>query len=166
MDELRPMGSAEREREFITYGEAGGTLGCGVSNMPKMLRRGALKSRGRGHGPSLRRSKVEKLAIERSRGSAALALSAAETLQLAEARPPVDLPYGSQWLSVTHTSSHVGVSPQAVRKRCRRGTIPHVVVGAGSRRAYWMRSDHMHLVRNVRLTDRPEAIATVLVDPS
>ena len=128
------MGSLLVMADWITQREAADILGCHVSLIPKMLRRGDLTSRP--ERPSLRRADVEAVRDRR------LALVAAQTNRpdKREVQPPDNV---HDWLLAPEAGEFMGVGPEAVRVRARRGKLPSEL-HEGRR---WFRRDHLELVR-------------------
>lgn len=147
------MADAQRS-VLLTYDQAAEILGCGVSKIPKLIRKGELTSYGgRGQGPSLRRDEVQQLAEARA--------WAAEERRIAKLVPKASDPpapvNGRGWLTPDQAGALIGITGQAVRMRCRRDKLPHVRAG----RLYWVREDHARLAAHVWTTDGPETIVSV-----
>lgn len=128
----------------ITYEQAADILGCHVSNVAKLIRKGHLTSTGR-RGASLDRGQVEQLRDQR-----------AEAPPPTPPRPRVDHRPDNEhdWLSPGHVAVLLGVTPQAVRQRIRRGRLPAVENGG----RLWVRRDLLEQVEAARLvakTRRP-----------
>ena len=73
----------------ITYAEAAATLGCHVSNVAKLIRKGDLTSTGK-RGASLSREQVEALAERRAAERAARAARPPRKYQRVDVRPDDD----------------------------------------------------------------------------
>ncbi len=130
--------------ERITYEQAATILGCHVSNVAKLIRKGHLTSTGR-RGASLDRGEVERLRDQR-----------AQTPPPTPPRPSVDHRPDTvhDWLSPAHVATLLGVTPQAVRQRIHRGRLPAAENGG----RLWVRRDHLEQVEAARLvakTRRP-----------
>ena len=130
--------------ERVTYVEAAEILRCHVSNVAKLVRKGALKSAGRGRDGALLRVDVEALAGRRQQRDAAR--SQQPIRRRVDHRPDVD----HDWLSARQTAALVGLTRQAITKRVRRGTLPGVAHGG----RVWVRADHLELVERARLAQR------------
>lgn len=134
--------------EWITGREAAEILGVHVSLIPKMLRRGDLASRP--ERPSLRRTDVEALRDKRA--------AAAGRHRAATPGPPDD---DHDWLLAPEAGALMGVGPEAVRIRARRGRLPSVL--HDGRR--WFRRDHLELVRHADQVRRaPERVMSAIVE--
>lgn len=142
----------------VTYAQAAAVLEVGASAIAKMIRRGDLTSvSGRGQGPSLLRADVERLAVKRA--EAAREKRKARTLRAApRAGAPPESVDGHGWLTPRQAGAIIGLTEQGIRKRCRKGKIPHAHAG----QRYWIREDHARLVAHVHATDGPEAVAIAL----
>lgn len=149
----------------VTYAQAAQVLGCHVSNVPRLVARGELVSHGRRGTPgSLLRSDVEQLATRRreARQGATGAAEQRPTPPTYEPDPAVHGQY--EWLSVAQAAVLVGLSEMAIRKRVKRGTMPHVRVDDGTRHGrVWIRADHARIAANVRAAD-PENLTVALAD--
>jgi len=122
--------------EWVTQREAARLLGVHVSAVPKMVRRGDLTPRaGR---PSLSRDEVLDLVEARSAAAQERKGRRAETPT--GPRPPDD---EHEWLLAPEAGVLMGVGPEAVKIRARRGRLPSEV--HDGRR--WFRRDHLELVR-------------------
>lgn len=116
------MGSdrgAARRGGRITYAEAAAILDCGVSNIPKMIRAGYLTVGDVRRRPALDRAEVERLAADRARRAAE---REAPPSPGPDPRPDAE----HEWLTCEETARRIGVTPQAVAKRLRKGTMPGV----------------------------------------
>lgn len=120
--------------DWITHREAAEILGCHVSLIPKMIRRGDLASRR--ERPSLRRADVEKLRERR--------VAPKPSKPKRGAPQPPDSEH--DWLLAPEAGALMGVSAEAVRVRARRGRLPSEV--HDGRR--WFRRDHLELVARAR----------------
>ena len=128
----------------VTYAQAATILGCHVSNVPKLIRRGLLTSTGQ-RGGSLNRDQVEALAQARAKESAALTRRP-RGYQRVDHRPDQD----HEWLTPRQVAELVGVTPTAVRQRIHRERLPAVENGG----RYWVRRDLLEQVEAARLVWR------------
>lgn len=101
--------------EWITVREAAEILGVHMSAIPKMIRRGELSPRER--RPRLARAEV--LALRDLR--AAHEAGRAAVLAPQTPQPPDD---DHDWLRANEAGVLMGVGPEAVRVRARRGKLP------------------------------------------
>jgi excisionase family DNA binding protein len=115
----------------LTYEQAAAILGCHLSNSPKLIRKGELKSRGRVRDGALDRTEVVALAKRRAAQREARASRPARKYQRVDHRPDQD----HEWLSSGQVAALLGVTRMAVRKRIHRGTLP--ATGNGGR--FWVR---------------------------
>lgn len=140
-------GSGDR----VTYAEAAALLGCHVSNVPKLIRRGLLTSHGgRGtKGGTLDRREVEALA-ERRKAEREARDSRAPTSRAADRRPDGN----HDWLTVAQVAQLVGLSEVGVRKRIARERVPAV----RHRGRWWIRRDLLEQVEAARLVTRTRRI--------
>jgi hypothetical protein len=117
--------------EWITAREAAEILGVHISAIPKMIRRGDLTPRNK--RPSLLLSDVEALRDRR-------AAPRPRREPRGAPRPPDD---DHEWLLAPDAGAVMGVGPEAVKIRARRGKLPSEV--HDGRR--WFRRDHLELVK-------------------
>ena len=142
--------------EWVTYEQAAKILGCHISYVPKLIRKGQLSTRSHRANrrlPSLKREEVQAL-------TAARALAAEQRTREAQRRtesrrrvrrPPDD---EHEWLRVSEVSRLLGITSAAVHQRARRERLP-AKLSDGLR---WIRRDHLEQVeaaRLVRKTRRP-----------
>lgn len=133
----------------VTYAEAAKILGCHVSNIPKLNRKGLLHSERRREG-SLNRAEVEALAERRASEKAALVTREPRRYQRVDHRPDSE----HEWLSPSQVAEMLGVTRPAVQGRINRGKLPAVQNGG----RWWVRRDLLEQVeaaRLVRKTRRP-----------
>lgn len=114
-----------------------------VSLIPKMLRRGDLTSRRR--RPSLRRAEVEALRGKRAEPKPKPASGSGSP------KPPDD---EHVWLLAPEAGALMGVGPEAVRIRARRGRLPSEL--HDGRR--WFRRDHLELVKRADAVRRDKSL--------
>ena len=137
---------AGSDESRVTYAEAAEVLGCHVSAVPKMVRRGWLKSERRRDG-ALERAEVEALAQRRRQPRVVAATSSTPAPD-----PSPDIEH--EWLPPSEVAELVGRTPQAVVKRIHRERLPATRKG----HRWWVRYDHLELVERARLvqaTRRP-----------
>jgi excisionase family DNA binding protein len=129
---------------WVTYAQAADILGCHVSAVPKMVRRGELNTRGRQRG-ALSREQVEELAYRRR-------TDRQRPKGRAHSRPRIDhrLDHEHEWLTPCQVADLTGVTAVAVRRRIHRGRLPAVESGG----RLWVRYDHLQLVERARLAGR------------
>lgn len=151
------MTGDEHQHELVTVAEAASILDMSTSGVFKLLTRGVLERRADGRGRKVgvvRRSDVEQLAAHRAQVAAER-----EHRQPDEPRSlrpePVN---GHRWLTPPEAAPIIGITAQAIRRRCIRGTIPHLRQGS----RWFIREDHARLAGHVRVTDGPEAVAIAL----
>lgn len=122
--------------DWVTQRQAARLLGVHVSAVPKMVRRGDLTPRdGR---PSLSHDQV--LTLADARATAARKREQRPTTILTGPQPPDDI---HEWLQAPEAGELMGVGPEAVKIRARRGRLPSEL--HDGRR--WFRRDHLELVR-------------------
>lgn len=63
-----------------------------------------------------------------------------------------------EWVGTEEAAELIGITTQAVAKRCRKGTIPAVRVA----NKWWLRAGHVRIAANARAADGPEAVALAL----
>lgn len=132
----------------VTYVEAAEILGCHLSNIAKLIRKGELTSTRRRKG-ALLRAEVETLA-ERRR------MAREQLVPRPRTRRPIDRwpDQDHVWLQPNQVATLLDVTSQAVTARLRRGTLPGVARG----RRWWVRQDQLERVVDARLaslTRRP-----------
>lgn len=128
---------------WITQREAARLLGVHPSLIPKMLRRGDLVARRA--RPSLSRAAVLELAAARA--------AAAEARRAVKPSGPVPPDDVHDWLLAREAGAVMGVGPEAVKVRARRGRLPSVVHD----RRRWFRRDHLELVKRADEVKRGRA---------
>ncbi len=130
--------------DLVTYAQAADILGVHVSNVPKLVTRGEIRSRGtRGPHASLVRADVEAVLEHRRERRRLKAEQEAAPPPRPASAPPDD---EHAWLTLEEAGEVIGISGQAVGKRARKGTIPHVRDGV----RVWVRADHAEMAANVR----------------
>jgi excisionase family DNA binding protein len=142
------------QNEWVTHREAAEILGCGVSNVPKLITKGELTPRRQPDGRRVRagclsRQEVEQLADQR-REAASAKPREPRPYQRVDHRPDTD----HLWLSPAAVAEQLGVTAQAIRQRVKRGRLPAVENGG----RIWIRADHFHQVeaaRTATATRRP-----------
>ncbi|SDS20770.1 DNA binding domain-containing protein, excisionase family [Nocardioides scoriae] len=128
----------------MTYAQAAAILGVHVSNVPKLVTRGEIRSRGtRGPHASLLRADVEAVLERRRERRRAKAGQEAAPPPRPVTAPPDD---DHEWLTLEEAGEVIGISGQAVGKRAKRGKIPHVRQGV----RVWVRADHAQIAANSR----------------
>jgi hypothetical protein len=127
--------------EWITARQAAAILGVHISAIPKMVRRGDLSPRK--SRPSLRRADVEALRDRRAQPKP-------QRTPRGAPRPPDDV---HDWLLASEAGAIMGVGPEAVKMRARRGRLPSEV-HEGRR---WFRRDHLELVTRADQVKRGKA---------
>jgi hypothetical protein len=132
------VGSLLVMSEWVTHREAAEILGVHVSLIPKMLHRGDLTSRR--ERPSLRRADVEALRERRAQPKP-------QRQPRGTPRPPDDR---HEWLLAREAGAVMGVGPEAVKIRARRGRLPSEL--HDGRR--WFRRDHLELVKRADAVKR------------
>lgn len=132
--------------EWVTYAQAAEILGCHISNVPKLVSKGQLTSRGR-RGASFDRDRVEQLALARASTRRPRKLDRAPR---PDRRPDPD----HEWLTASEAARRLGVTRPAVSKRVRRGRIPAVEHNG----RLWIRADHLELVERARLAARTRRV--------
>ena len=140
-DHRRQLGKA------LTYRDAAILLGCHVSNVPKLIRKGQLTSNG-AHGPgarSLSRAEVEALAECRATNRLRTPRRGLGRTN-GDRRPDAE----HDWLSVPQVAELLGVSRPAVASRIKRERLPATQSGG----RHWVRADHLELVERARLASR------------
>jgi len=133
-------------RTWITYAEAAEILGCHYSNVPKLIRKGHLTSRGRVGDGALDRSEVEALAERRRLASENFAPKPKPDRKRVELRPDSD----HDWLSPREVAQLVGITPQAVIKRIHRERLPATEKDG----RWWVRRDLLEQVEAARLAGK------------
>lgn len=133
--------------EWITFREAAEILNCHVSLIPKMLRRGDLTSRR--ERPSLLRGDVE--ALRDRRAERPTGVSRETPVGSATPQPPDDK---HEWLLAPEAGAVMGVGPEAVKIRARRGRLPSEL--HDGRR--WFRRDLLELVKRADEVKRSKAV--------
>lgn len=134
----------------LTYAEAAEILGCHVSNVPKLIRKGDLTSNG-AHGPgarSLSRPEVERLAERRRQPR--LVTKPRRVPPRVDNRPDA----AHEWLTASQVARLLGLTRPAVAKRIQRERLPAVHTGG----RWWVRRDLLEQVEAARLvakTRRP-----------
>ena len=128
--------------EGVTYEAAAAILGCHLSNVAKLIRKGDLTSTGK-RGASLSREQVEALAVRRAEEREARQARSSRKYQRVDRRPDAD----HEWLSPRQVAELLGVTRPAVMGRIHRGKLPSVQKGG----RYWVRRDHLELVEAARL---------------
>ena len=131
--------------DWITVREAAHILGVHPSAIPKMTRRGDLRKR-EGRRPILSRADV--LALRDTRAAHEAVRAAARAPQ-----PPQPPDNEHEWLTSGQAAEMMGVGPEAVRVRARRGRLPSEL--HDGRR--WFRRDHLELVRRADQIKRGKA---------
>lgn len=129
---MGPTGNLLVMSDWITAREAAAILGVHVSAVPKMTRRGDLTPRRA--RPSLLRADVEALRDLRAQPKPQRPSRGAP-------RPPDDQ---HAWLLADEAGALMGVGPEAVKIRARRGRLPSEL--HDGRR--WFRRDHLELVKH------------------
>jgi len=122
-----------------------------VSNVPKLIRKGHLTSRGVHERtlPSLDRAEVQQLAAERVLAAEVRTGSAqSRTRARRVTRRPPDNEH--EWLRVTEAARLLGVTPTAVHQRARRDRLP-TTMRDGLR---WVRRGHLKQTEAARLVQR------------
>jgi excisionase family DNA binding protein len=130
---------------WITYAEAADVLGCHVSNVPKLIHKGHLKSQGRVRSGSLHLHEVEALAEERRRTRESY-VRKPHTRKRVDNRPDFD----HEWLTASQVDRLLGVTRPAVTKRIQRERLPAVQSGG----RWWVRRDLLEQVEAARLAAR------------
>jgi excisionase family DNA binding protein len=131
--------------DVVTYQDAANILGCHVSNVPKLIRKGELTSTGK-RGGSFNRDQVEALAARREAEGQERAKRPARKYQRLDYRPDQN----HDWLSPRQVAELLGFTSQGVRHRIHRGKLPAVESGG----RFWVRYDHLELVERARLAQR------------
>jgi excisionase family DNA binding protein len=126
----------------VTYAQAAEILGCHVSNVPKLVRRGHLTSTRRREG-ALERRQVEQLAEARRIEQEARKRRTPKCYKRVDHRPDHD----HDWLSPKQVAALLGVTATAVRQRLRRGRLPATESGG----RWWIRRDLLEQVEAARL---------------
>jgi len=129
----------------LTYEQAAAMLGCHVSNVAKLIRKGDLTSSGQ-RGASLNREQFEAPAERRAAERAAKAVCLPRKYQRVDLPPDPD----HEWLSSGQVAELLGVTRPAVQGRIHRGTLPAVENGG----RFWVRRDHLEQVGPARLVRR------------
>jgi excisionase family DNA binding protein len=124
----------------LSYEQAAAILGCHVSNVAKLIRKGDLTSSGK-RGASLSREQVEALAERRAAERAAKATRPPRKYQRLDLRPDPDR------LSPRQVAELLGVTRPAVSGRIHRGTLPATENGGRFR----VRRDLLEQVEAARL---------------
>lgn len=124
--------------------EAAEILSVHMSAVPKMIRRGDLRPRSQ--RPRLARADVLVLRDARAAHDAARAAALAS-------QPPQPPASEHEWLTADLAAEMMGVGPEAVRVRARRGKLPSEL--HDGRR--WFRKDHLELVRRADQVKRGKA---------
>lgn len=121
----------------VTYAQAAEVLGCHVSNVPKLVAKGYLVSERRRDGALdlydvLR---LREFRLEEATGG------------VPGARPASASPDEQHdWLAPSDVAARLGVTPQAILQRARRGRLPAVRRG----HPYWIRAEHAEILLNAR----------------
>ncbi|WP_231252748.1 hypothetical protein [Nocardioides furvisabuli] len=123
--------------QWVTQRQAAALLGVHPSLIPKMLRRGDLKSRVQ--APSLSHSEVLSLAEARAAETAKLEARRARRAAKASGPRPPDEEH--EWLLAPSAAAVLGCTEIALGGRAARGQVPYVV--HGGRR--WFRLDQIEL---------------------
>lgn len=137
---------------WVTHQQAAQTLGCHVSNVPKLIAKGKLTTRGAADRklPSLNRAEVVALAQRRAQERELRAESPQRRYQRVDYRPD----NVHDWLTPRQVAQLLGVTRPAVIGRITRERLPAVRTG----RRYWVRRDLLEQVEAARLarkTRRP-----------
>ncbi|GAB3993458.1 hypothetical protein [Nocardioides marmoraquaticus] len=146
--------------DLLSAAEAAELLGISESGTFKLLNRAVLTRvangrGGQGHVGVVSRAEVERVAAQRARAAAE---HEARMDARRQPKPPRTPDYQHEWLTPDDAGAMIGLTGQAIRKRCHKGTIPHRKVGA----FYWIRADHARLAAHVRATDGPDNMAIAL----
>ena len=130
---------------WITYQQAAAILGCHISNVPKLVAKRHLQTRGYKQKSNLDRAEVEALA-ERRRAEGQRRILRQPASRAIDRRPDSD----HEWLSTSQTASLLGVTTPAVLKRVHRDRLP-AVTNLGR---CWVRRDHLEMVEAARLVTK------------
>lgn len=134
--------------DYLTYAQSAQVLKIHVSNVAKLVSNGHLSSRGR-RKAALSRTEVEALAQNREQRAERLERQAAERLR--DPRPDDE----RDWIGTADVAQLIGITPQAVVKRLRRGRMP----GVFHRGAWWVQREHALIAANVKATTGPDDVA-------
>ena len=129
---------------WVTYEQAAVILGCHVSNVPKLIGKGQLTSRGVSDRklPSLSRAQVEALTERRAQARTS---KPAKTLRVDHRPDQVH-----EWLAIRQVAELLGVTRPAVMGRIHRERLPAVESGG----SYWVRRDLLEMVEAARLVSK------------
>jgi len=141
----RQHGNHHAMSKGVTYEEPAAILGCHISNIAKLIRKGDLTSTGK-RGASLSREQVEALAERRAAEREAKAARPRRRYERMDFRPV----HEHEWLSPRQVAELLGVTRPAVQKRIHRGKLPAVKNGG----RVWVRRDHLEQVEAARLVQK------------
>lgn len=129
---------------WITHAQAAAILGVHPSAIPKLVRKGALSSRGRGPRPSLHIDEVTALLRARE--------EAKTRPRVPWRRPRVRVPPDDEheWVGAVRAATLLGVSRSRIAQLTAAGRLPFST-RAGQR---WYRVDQLELIRNAREANR------------
>ena len=134
---------------WVTYDTAAAILGCHVSNVPKLIRKGELTSTGK-RGVCLNRKQVEALAHLRAAEREERASRTPRMYQRIDHCPDHD----HDWLSPGRSPNSSGSPSRRPSAASTASGLPAVENGG----RFWVRRDHLEQVeaaRLVRKTRRP-----------